>query len=97
MIGVRLGGREPALEQVVGAALDGLPGGAEPAGGLGDGERVGREHAERIPARLGLALLPGDVVSGPAEPAGQLEDVGDEPGQSVVEPVVRKIDDMLSI
>jgi predicted enzyme related to lactoylglutathione lyase len=95
VIGVGLSYREPAREEVIGAALDGLAGCAKPARRLRDGQRITREDAQGVPARLRLALLTGDRVSDPAEEARELEHIGDELGHGRI--LIRQNDNMLSI
>lgn len=92
MIGVWLGTRKPAFDQIVGAALHGLPGGPQPPSRLRDRQRIPGEDAQCIPARLGLSLLTSDVPGGLAKPAAELEDVGDEVGECLVKTISRKFD-----
>ena len=56
MVGVGLVGRGASRDELVGGALDGLPGRAQRAGRLGDGDWVTGEDAEGVPARVGFAL-----------------------------------------
>lgn len=78
VIRVRFVAGLPVRDQIVGDALHGLSGDAEPSGGRGHGPAAVGDDAEQLPASLGLTVTVRDLLAIAPQEAAQFEDVGDE-------------------